>query len=105
MSVAKIYTFRRDAYVIDVDYIVSNNGSAEWKGYLYRQLQRTEVSEAGQSKLIYTFMGGVFSTPFDTYEKITFDEMAEWKPQQSYIEGGWAAMLQHYFLAAIIPSS
>ena len=50
-------------------------------------------------------MGGVVSTTFDKYEKITFDEMAEWKPQQSYIEGGWAAMLQHYFLAAIIPSS
>jgi YidC/Oxa1 family membrane protein insertase len=105
MSVSKIYTFRRDDYVIDVDYVVSNNGGMEWKGYLYRQLQRTEVAEAGQSKLIYTFMGGVVSTTFDKYEKITFDEMAEWKPQQSYIEGGWVAMLQHYFLAAIIPSS
>ena len=29
--------------------------------------------------------------------------MAEWRAPQGYTEGGWAAMIQHYFLGAIVP--
>ncbi|NOX44109.1 MAG: membrane protein insertase YidC [Gammaproteobacteria bacterium] len=104
MSVSKIYTFHRDSYVIDVDYVVKNNSESAWKGSLYRQLQRTKVSEIGQSSLIYTYMGGVISTSVNPYEKIDFSEMSDWRSQESYMQGGWAAMLQHYFLAALIPA-
>lgn len=104
VTVSKIYTFRRDDYVIDVDYRVKNNGSNTYKARLYRQLQRTKVAEEGQSTFIYTFMGGVASTPENRYEKIEFTDMADWKAKESYIQGGWVAMLQHYFLSALIPS-
>lgn len=103
MSVSKIYTFRRDSYLIDVEYVVKNNSTSPWRGSVYSQLQRTKVSEQGQSSLIYTYMGGVISTPANPYEKIDFSDMADWKTQESFIQGGWVAMLQHYFLAALIP--
>ncbi len=102
VSVVKTFTFHRDSYVIDVDFAVTS-ANKPWKGRAYEQLQRTKVAERGQSKLIYTFMGGVVSSEWDPYEKISFDDMATWKPEQSYSKGGWVAMLQHYFFSAWIP--
>jgi YidC/Oxa1 family membrane protein insertase len=105
ISVIKTYTFHRNSYVIDLDYQVVNGGGQAWKGRFYRQLQRTKVAERGQSRFIYTFMGGVVSTAKDPYQKIKFEDMATWKPEQSYDKGGWVAMIQHYFLAAWIPDA
>ena len=104
VGVIKTFTFHRDSYVIDVDYEVSSTATP-WKGRAYEQLQRTKVAERGQSKFIYTFMGGVVSSEWDPYEKIEFDDMATWKPEQSYSKGGWVAMLQHYFFSAWIPDA
>ncbi len=104
VSVTKTFTFHRDSYVIDVDFAVTS-ANKPWKGRAYEQLQRTKVAERGQSMLIYTFMGGVVSSEWDPYEKIQFDDMAAWKPEQSYSKGGWVAMLQHYFFSAWIPDA
>ena len=105
IDVLKTYTFHRNSYVIDLDFQVSNTGDQLWKGRPYRQLQRTKVAESGQSKFIYTYMGGVFSSQWNSYQKVKFEDMATWKPEQSYTTGGWAAMIQHYFLAAWIPDA
>lgn len=104
ITVTKIYTFKRNDYSIQVDHIVENQSNAEWKGRLYRQLQRNKFEEPGKSRLLYTFTGGAVSTVERPYQKIEFDEMAEWKPEQSYSKGGWAAMLQHYFVSAWVPA-
>ncbi len=104
VSVVKIFTFHRDSYVIDMDFEVTS-ADKPWKGRAYEQLQRTKVAERGQSTFIYTFMGGVVSSEWDPYEKIQFDDMAGWKPEQSYSKGGWVAMLQHYFFSAWIPDA
>jgi YidC/Oxa1 family membrane protein insertase len=102
VSIAKIYTFHRNSYIIDVDFQVDNRSTNEWQGRLYTQLQRTKVAK--QSRFIYTYTGGVVSSKINKYEKIKFDNMAEWKPKESYYQGGWAAMLQHYFIAGLIPN-
>jgi YidC/Oxa1 family membrane protein insertase len=57
-----------------------------------------------ESAFIYTYNGAVVSSSWDPYEKVKYDDMATWKPEQSYNKGGWAAMLQHYFLGAWIPT-
>lgn len=101
--VTKTYTFHRNQYVIDMDVQLSNGTGQDWTGRLYRQLQRTEIKEKNQSGFIYTYMGGVVSTPEDVYQKIDFDEMYDWRPEPNYSKGGWAAMIQHYFFAAWIP--
>ncbi|MDH5257170.1 MAG: membrane protein insertase YidC, partial [Gammaproteobacteria bacterium] len=72
-------------------------------GRAYSQLQRNEYDEPGKSRLLYTFTGGAFSTPDNAYEKINFDEMSEWRAEQSYTQGGWVGMLQHYFVTAWVP--
>ena len=103
LGINKIYTFHRNSYVIDMDVEINNETSEEWTGRFYRQLQRSEVTSEEQSRFIYTFTGGVVSNELNKYEKVDLDEMATWKAEQSYIRGGWVAMIQHYFLGAWIP--
>jgi YidC/Oxa1 family membrane protein insertase len=102
VEVIKRYTFHRGSHAVDLEHIVTNNSGTDWQGREYRQLQRTQVAETGQSTFIYTYMGGVIYSPEEKYEKIKFEEMLEQDLDRN-ITDGWAAMLQHYFLAALIP--
>jgi len=103
LEVVKSLTFHRNSYVVDVTYDVTPK--QPWKGRSYGQMQRTEVAERGQSRFIYTFMGGVVSSEWNHYQKIKFEDFSDWRPEQSYSKGGWIAMLQHYFFAAWIPDA
>jgi YidC/Oxa1 family membrane protein insertase len=103
VEVVKRYSFHRGSYAVDLQHEVRNNSAAEWQGRQYRQLQRTQVAETGQSTFIYTYMGGVIYSPEEKYEKIKFDDMADENLDRT-ITDGWAAMLQHYFLGALIPA-
>jgi len=103
LKVIKTYTFERGSFVINLDVEVQNTTQQIWKGRVYHQFQRTEM--ARESYFIYTYTGGVVSSSWDPYEKVEFGDMADWKPEQSYNQGGWVAMLQHYFLSAWIPAA
>lgn len=100
LNVDKIYTFHRGSYIIDVSFEIKNGSNKPWSGYLYRQLQRDEPES--ESNFIYTYTGGVIYSEAEKYEKIAFDDMKEHNLDRS-IKGGWAAMIQHYFLSAWIP--
>jgi YidC/Oxa1 family membrane protein insertase len=104
IEVTKLYTFHRGSYEVDLDHRVTNNSGADWNGRQYRQLQRTQVAETGQSSFIYTYMGGVLYSPEEKYEKIKFETMQEQNLDRT-VTDGWAAMIQHYFLGAIIPET
>ena len=104
VEVIKRFTFHRGSYVVDIEHVVNNHGAVAWTGRQYRQLQRAQAAEAGQSKFIYTYMGGVIYSPEEKYEKIKFDDMQKQDLDRT-ITAGWAAMLQHYFLGALIPDS
>jgi len=104
IEVVKRYTFHRGSYVVDVEHIVTNNSGSDWQGREYRQLQRTQVAETGQSTFIYTYMGGVIYSPEEKYEKIKFEDMLEADLDRT-VTDGWVAMLQHYFLGALIPQA
>lgn len=98
----KRYTFHRGSHKVDVKQIVENKTNKNWRGNAYYQLQRTQVSEVDQSQFIYTYMGGVIFSPEGRYEKIKFEDMLDENLKRD-ITGGWAAMLQHYFLSAWVP--
>ena len=101
ITLRKTYTFHRDRYVIDMHESLSNGSTEDWSGRLYRQFQSTQFSKS--QRFIYTYTGGVVSTPQNRYHKVKFDDMADWKPEESFTQGGWVAMIQHYFLGAWIP--
>ncbi len=100
VEVTKIYRFHRDSFVIDVEFRVSNRGTEAWKAQPYYQLQRTPLAK--KSRFLYTYTGGVIYSPEEKYEKIKFDDMQEQNLNRE-ITGGWAAMLQHYFVGAWVP--
>ncbi len=102
IKVVKTFIFRPGSHVIDIEHQVINATDQPWTGRQYRQLQRTRPDGSGQSAFIYTYTGGVVYSEEEKYEKIEFDDMAE-QDLAREITGGWAAMIQHYFLGAIIP--
>ena len=52
---------------------------------------------------MYTYLGPVFSSTNDTYEKYDFEDIKE-APYQNKSLGGWVALIQHYFLSAWVPN-
>jgi YidC/Oxa1 family membrane protein insertase len=100
VEVVKLYRFRRGSYAIEVEHLASNQGAEEWKARPYYQLQRTPLQET--SRFLYTYTGGVLYSPEERYEKISFDDMQDENLSRDII-AGWAAMLQHYFVAAWVP--
>lgn len=98
---SKTYIFRRGSYLVDVEYTVINPTPNEWTGFLYAQLQRSYVETGGLFRLP-TYTGGAIYTPEDKYEKVSFSDMAS-QPLSRDVQGGWVAVLQHYFVGAWLP--
>ena len=101
ITVKKTYKFLKGRYLITVQYEVLNNSNDPWSGAAYGQLQRTEGEKQG-SFGIYTYTGAVISGPERRYEKISFDDMRKENLSRTVV-AGWAAMMQHYFVAAMLP--
>lgn len=105
LSVVKTYTFTRGSYEVKVGYEVENKSTKPWSGQLYTQLARTNAPPPANSGFISlaTYFGAAISSPKKPFQKITFKEMDE-KNLDMNINGGWVAMIQHYFVSAWIPS-
>jgi YidC/Oxa1 family membrane protein insertase len=99
---SKTYIFQPDSYVIGVQHQVENPTTQAWHGNLYLQLQRSGEEPAGGLGATYTYTGGVIWSQEDKYQKIDFGDMQD-EDLQRDITGGWAAMIQHYFLGAWVP--
>ena len=109
----KRYTFFRDQHKISLSTEVINNSELDWTAQAWTRFSRTQVVPEGGLFRIYTYTGGVISTPEYQYEKVGFDDLAEMTVQDRYfkdqagqwqsVPGGWVAMIQHYFTTAIIP--
>jgi YidC/Oxa1 family membrane protein insertase len=121
LQVKKVYIFTRGSYLIQTRVEVTNNGTAPWTGSEYRQLRRVPpvVSGGGFSfnnPEKYAFAGAAWYSPQNKFQKLAFDKFETDKlcamaiPEKmdlakcSY-DGGWVAMLQHYFFAAWIPAA
>jgi len=100
IEVVKSYHFRPGDYLVDLKHRVSNQSQQEWQGSEYRQIQRSRPLET--SRLLYTYTGSVYYNEETKYEKVDFDDMED---SQLKLEsnGGWIAMIQHYFLSAWVP--
>jgi YidC/Oxa1 family membrane protein insertase len=104
VTVTKRYNFKRDNYVIDVIHEVQNDTLEPWTGGAYGQFRRIAPNESRGLGTIYTYTGGVVSSPEKPYEKYDFSDMED-QDLNLDIRGGWIAMIQHYFAGAWIPPS
>ena len=99
IEVIKTYEFNRGDYLINVKHRLINRSDQAWNGSQYRQIQRARPLET--SKLLYTYTGAVVYNDEVKYDKVDFDDMEE-TPFRLDSNGGWTAMIQHYFLSALI---
>ncbi|MDZ7789007.1 MAG: membrane protein insertase YidC [Xanthomonadales bacterium] len=107
LEVIATWIFHRGNYVIDLEIEVVNESGEDWQGARYVQLQRTrpDTSDAGwafTNPERFSYNGAAIYSPEDALTKRGWDDLSE-KPYQATHAGGWAAMIQHYFLAAWIP--
>jgi YidC/Oxa1 family membrane protein insertase len=107
LRVTRSYTFARDSYQITHRQSVENLGGMPLRIGQYAQLVRSERPE-GEGGFSFTnpenyaFYGAAVYSEALGFEKFAFDEIAD-SPFDSREQGGWAAMIQHYFLSAWIP--
>jgi YidC/Oxa1 family membrane protein insertase len=101
LQVTKRYTFNRGTHAIQLEHLVNNGSETVWTGREYRQLQRGEPVESGNA-FMYTYTGGAIFSQEDKYQKYDFDELGSGQLDRD-VTDGWLAMLQHYFLGALIP--
>lgn len=101
--VRKVYTFRRDDYVVDLRYELEAPPGASVSAEPYAELVRVPGADAGRSLFNpVSFQGAAFYTAADRFGKLGYSDMAK-KPLASEVEDGWVALTEHYFLAALLP--
>lgn len=100
IEVIKRYHFVPNNYLIDLSYEIINHSKSNITYASYLQLLRETLDEG--TVFLPTFSGGAIYSKDGVYEKITFDEFS--KDNTINTQGGWLAMVQHYFLAAWIPN-
>ncbi|WP_439106531.1 membrane protein insertase YidC [Congregibacter sp.] len=106
VRITKRFSFSRDSYLIDVDFIIDNQSSERWQGNLFGQIKRDSTAadtSGGGGMGMQPFLGAATTTPDDRFKKFSFDKMRK-EPFREQITGGWMAMIQHYFLSAWVPN-
>lgn len=100
MQVTKTFVFHRGSFLVDIDYKIQNSGTKPWQGGLYAQLVHGPLDSHTSLLQAHSYAGAAY---YDgSYQKVPFDDMAK-SPLAKSIQGGWMAMVQHYFLVAWIP--
>ena len=105
LKLTKTYTFKRNDYTIDLKHEVTNVGTVPLAPALYLQLLRDGSAPAGESRFYSTFTGPAVYTTTDHFQKLTFDKIEKGSAEHAVkADNGWVALIQHYFVSAIIPS-
>lgn len=107
ISVTKIYTFKRSQYQFELAQQLNNNSAQTWQGIAYNQIAFGQDGASQGLANIATFTGAVLSSADNRYEKIKLSDIADSKTPAKAVNSsdGWAAMIQHYFIAALVPKN
>lgn len=107
IHVKRVLSFTRGSYEVVVRDEVSNQGNAAWTGAHYSQLQRSAGAEGSSAPFVQTYNGAAIyqKEQEDSYKyrKYDFEDLDEANIEQRF-NGGWVAMVQHYFFGATLPA-
>jgi YidC/Oxa1 family membrane protein insertase len=104
IKVSKILTFYRASYRIDVAEDIANGTSKPLATDAYFQITRDGKPPGGDPYMTRTYTGAAVYTEQSKLQKVTFEDIDKGKtsyPKAS--DDGWIAMIQHYFVAALLP--
>jgi YidC/Oxa1 family membrane protein insertase len=105
VKLTRTYSLTRGSYVLDVKDEVSNIGTTPIAPALYMQLARDTHKLPGESQFYSTYTGPAIYTEQGKFQKVDFGEIE--KKKGEYVKSatdGWAGIIQHYFVAAWIPT-
>lgn len=106
VKVIKRYRFEPSTNLITLTFAIDNTSNTRWQAVPFVQLKRdsSPPPDADTSGFgMQPFIGAATTTPEERFQKFSFGDMAD-DPWQGSNQGGWIAMLQHYFLSAWIPA-
>ena len=105
VGVTKKLVFHRGSYLIDETFQISNRGATEITPFAYFQLVRDGTPAAGDSKMVPTYTGAAVYTDQTKFKKVAFSDIDKGKSDYpKHATDGWIAILQHYFVAALLPT-
>ena len=105
---SKIVYFNLENYFIKVKHVAKNLSSEVINSSSYSKIERNSLKPPGIDGAFFgdpanfAYLGPVFSTESDNYQKVGLSELEETDFKENSIKG-WTAFLEHYFLTAIIP--
>ncbi len=108
LRLERSWRIARGSYVVELIERWSHFGATPQRLHPYHQLVRTPPPRPGAFSFtnpeLYSFAGAAWWSPEAKFEKLGFDDFPR-SPiaQPRTVQGGWVAMLQHYFLVAWIP--
>ena len=105
LRLTKRYTFKHNDYLIDVDYIINNQSGLPWESRYFARIKRDDSPDPNAENAAFgmqSFLGAATTAEDDKYKKISFKDIQ--KENTSFFNnGGWVAMIQHYFVSAWVP--
>jgi YidC/Oxa1 family membrane protein insertase len=103
VKLTKTYTFKSGDYHIDLKHDVTNVGDTAVTPSVYLQLVRDGSKPEGESSFYSTFTGPAVYTDEQKFQKLTFEKIEKGTEEHaSKADNGWIALVQHYFVSAII---
>ena len=105
VDITKRLSFERGNYAVDVEYFLTNNTEQALTTRFIGQLARDDSPDptSGPAMGMSSYLGAAYSSPEDRYQKIDFDAIKSGDFDNRDAEGGWVAIIQHYFVSAWAP--
>ncbi len=97
----KTITFQDKGYSVVVEDKLTSKLLSEVSVTPYVVIERNGAPSREEG-MAMTYLGPVFSTTQDVYEKYDFDDLYD-EAYRNKSKGGWVALIQHYFLSAWVP--
>ena len=102
VRLVKRFQFSETGYDIGVEYLINNSTSFDWNATFYGQIKRDSRSPLIEAAGVQPYLGAALREEEQNYAKYDFGDMEDESVTAS-VEGGWVAMVQHYFVSAWIP--
>src|SRR5712691_1629468 len=104
VKVTKILTFHRGSYQIDITEEIRNGTASPVSTFAYFQLTRDGKAPPGDPRMAQTYTGAALYTEQDKFQKVPFSDIDKGKLPSKKSSDGWIAIIQHYFVAALLPT-
>ncbi|MCE8035204.1 membrane protein insertase YidC [Halomonas sp. MCCC 1A11057] len=105
VDVIKRFSFARGSYAVEVSYYLANNTEQPVTARFIGQLARDNSPDpsSGVAMGMSSYLGAAYSSPDERYQKVGFDDIQRGRFNNRDVQGGWVAIIQHYFVSAWAP--